>query len=271
MRKDIEQLGRELYHRSFPWGFVTNGLLLNEDRLESLLNSGLRSVTVSLDGLKESHNWLRGSSNSYDKALHAIGLLAKVKELNFDVTTVVNQRNFIELPRLKEVLIDLGVKNWRVFTIFPIGRAKENRELQLDPAEFKAVLEFIRQTRTENKIKVSNSCEGFLGNFEGETKDGFFMCRAGISVASVLADGSIAACPDLRENFIQGNIYKDNFADVWENKYEIFRDKTWTKTGICTNCELHKFCQGNGMHLRDEKTSELLFCHVKRIQELEKV
>jgi radical SAM protein with 4Fe4S-binding SPASM domain len=46
-----------------------------------------------------------------------------------------------------------------------------------------------------------------------------------------------------------------------------FRDRQWTKTGICADCEFFKFCEGNGMHLRDEQTGELLFCHLHRLKE----
>ncbi len=51
----------------------------------------------------------------------------------------------------------------------------------------------------------------------------------------------------------------------------LFRDKSWTKTGICSDCDFYKYCEGNGMHLRDEKTGELLFCHLKRIAEGETI
>ncbi|MFV0364894.1 MAG: SPASM domain-containing protein [Mangrovibacterium sp.] len=57
-------------------------------------------------------------------------------------------------------------------------------------------------------------------------RDGFFFCRAGINIALILVDGSISVCPNLRENFIQGNIYKDNFRDIWENKYDVYRDRS---------------------------------------------
>jgi MoaA/NifB/PqqE/SkfB family radical SAM enzyme len=46
--------------------------------------------------------------------------------LVYDVVTCANQRNFSELEELKKMLISIGVKKWRIFTIFPIGRAKEN-------------------------------------------------------------------------------------------------------------------------------------------------
>ncbi len=269
LRKDLEEIGRRLYEREFPWGFVTNGMLLDKQRLNSLLDSGLRAVTVSLDGLEESHNWLRGI-NSFQKALQSIKLLSAIPDLVFDVVTCVNQRNYHELSAVKELLIKAGVKRWRIFTIFPIGRARENGELQLTPNEFKGVFDFIKQTRSENRILLNYGCEGFLGSYEGEVRDNFFICRAGINIASVLADGSISACPNLRGNFIQGNIYRDNFAEVWKNKYALFRDKSWTKTGECASCSFFKYCEGNGMHLRNEETGELLFCHLKRIEEGEK-
>jgi radical SAM enzyme (rSAM/lipoprotein system) len=271
LRNDVEHIGLSLYERGFPWGIVTNGMLLGKQRLNSLAQAGLRTITVSLDGLEESHNWLRGNSKSFLNAYNAIKLLATTHEIKYDVVTCVNQRNFTELEQLKELLIAAGVKEWRLFTVFPIGRAKEHEKLQLNPDEFKAVFEFIKQCRLQGKIKINYGCEGFLGGYEGEVRDNFFICRAGLNIASILADGSISACPNLRENFIQGNIYNDNFKEVWENKYTLFRDRSWTKTGLCASCEFYKYCEGNGMHLRNEKTGELLFCHLKRIEEGEKL
>lgn len=270
VRKDLEQIGEALYQRGFPWGMVTNGMLLDEKRLQSLLNAGLRSATVSLDGFEEAHNWMRGSEKSYANAVRAIKLLAQTSEIRFDVVTCANRKNFDELPQIKEFLIECGVKEWRIFTVFPIGRAAEHKELQFEPKQFKAVFDFIAATRKEGKIALNYGCEGFLGNYESEVRDNFFFCRAGINIASVLVDGSISACPNLRANFIQGNIYSDNFADVWQNRYKVFRQKEWTKTGECENCKVYKYCEGNGMHLRDEKTGELLFCHYNRIKEGEK-
>ena len=266
LRKDLEYCGSELYKRGFPWGIVTNGFLLNSQRLNSLLNAGLRSITISLDGLKESHNWLRGNTNSFDKAMEAVKLLPKALNLEYDIVTCVNQKNIDELPLLKETLIQIGIKEWRIFTIFPIGRAKESPELHLSPAQFRQVLDFIKDTRIENRIKLSYGCEGFLGEYEGEVRDNFFFCRAGINIASILADGSITGCPNLRENFIQGNIYKDDFSQIWNKGFQKFRNREWTKADECPKCESFKYCEGNGMHLHDEKTGKLLFCHLNKLR-----
>ena len=269
LRKDIEHIGLNLYQRGFPWGVVSNGMVLTAPRLDALLNSGLRSITISLDGLEGSHNWLRGNSLSFNRAIQAIKLLPKKKDLVFDVVTCVHRNNYGELAQIRDLLINLGITAWRIFTIFPIGRAKEHPQLQLAPHEFKGLFEFIRQTRKDKKIQVNYGCEGFLGNYEKEVRDNLFNCEAGINIGSILADGSISACPNLRGNFIQGNIYKDDFATIWETRFEKFRNRSWTKTGICSSCEFYCYCEGNGMHLHDEKSGDLLFCHLMRIQEAE--
>ena len=265
VRKDLEEVGYELYKMGFPWGFVTNGFALSEKRFDSLLKSGLRSVTVSLDGFKENHDWLRGITGSYEKALNAIKMITKADELVYDVVTCVNQRNFSELEELKKMLISIGVKKWRIFTIFPIGRAKENAELTISDEQFKELMEFIKKTRKEGKINLSYGCEGYLGNYENEVRDGYYFCRAGINIASVLADGSIAACPNINHAYIQGNIYQDDFMDVWQNKYQQYRDRNWMKCNSCSDCEVFKYCQGNGMHLRNPETNDVLHCHYKKL------
>jgi len=265
MRADLEQCGAELYRRGFPWGIVTNGMSLTTKRLRSLLGAGMHSITVSLDGFEEAHNWLRGHANSYKNALNAVKMLTKEQEIVWDIVTCVNQKNFSQLAEFKEFLISIGVKNWRIFTIFPVGRAAQHPEFQLSDNDFTAVLNFIRDTRKEGKIHVSYGCEGFLGNYEMEVRDHFYTCQAGVNVGSVLADGSISACPSIRANFNQGNIYKENFWEVWQNRFQPFRNRKWMKKDECANCNMFRYCEGNGMHLRDEN-GKLLFCHYNRIK-----
>ncbi|WP_420515264.1 hypothetical protein, partial [Klebsiella pneumoniae] len=91
---------------------------------------------------------------------------------------------------MKEFLLSLGVKRWRLFTVFPVGRAAKDPELQLSNRDFRGVMEFIKRTRKEGRIKTAYGCEGFLGNYEGDVRDHFFHCQAGVSVGSVLVDGA---------------------------------------------------------------------------------
>jgi len=267
LRKDLELCGKQLYERGFPWGIVSNGFQLTSERIELLLNAGMRAATISLDGMETSHNWLRGNKNSFKNAVSAIANLAKIHDFRFDVVTCANRKNIGELPELKKLLLELGVKEWRIFTIAPIGRAAQMNELQLPPEDFKQVFDFIAAERKTNDLKVNFGCEGFLGNYEGEVRDNLFFCRAGINVASVLSDGSISACPNLRENFIQGNIYSDSFRETWENKFRLHRDRSWAKTGQCAACEFFKYCEGNGLHFHSGANRELSICHYQKLQE----
>lgn len=55
VRPDLEVAGAEVTRRGYPWGMVTNGMALDDARLRSLMDAGLRSVSVSFDGLSLIH------------------------------------------------------------------------------------------------------------------------------------------------------------------------------------------------------------------------
>ncbi len=267
MRTDLEKIGMQLYQLGFPWGMVTNGFALSENRFLNLRNAGLRSITISLDGEEAEHNWLRGHQKSYQKAIEAIETVVSMQDdIAFDVVTCINARNFDKLESIKQLLIHKGVKFWRIFTISPIGRAKENRDLHISDKQFLELMKFIESCRLEGKIIASFGCEGFLGSFEGKVRDGYYMCRAGVSIGSILNDGSISACPNNDKSMSQGNIYTDDFIDVWENRYGIMRNRSWTKTGICSQCDVFDWCNGNGLHLRDLKNKTVMRCHYQMLE-----
>ena len=169
-----------------------------------------------------------------------------------------------ELSEIRDFLIGLGLKGWRLFTVFPVGRAAEDPELQLTREEHIGLMEFIRTTRREGVIKAEFACEGFLGNYEGDVRGHFYFCQAGVTIGSVLSDGSISACPSIRADYSQGNIYQDDFMDVWEHRYGPYRDRTWMKKDACASCKFWKYCRGGGMHLRDAQ-GNLILCHLDRL------
>ena len=318
LRDDLEEVGLELYRREYPWGLVTNGFLLGEKRLESLLASGMHSITVSLDGFEEQHNWIRRHPQSFEKAVEAIKLLAQQKDILWDVVTCVNPRSYPHLREFKEFLISLGVPAWRLFSIFPMGRAAHDPDLQLTDEQYRGILDFIKECRNSSfstpqslrdsspgtgeqpagqhsvsreshraytgvrpyvstqpiatvgayprvsPINVSYSCEGFLGPYEQRVRDHFFYCRSGVDVASIRCDGGISGCTSVRSHMDQGNIYRDDFWDVWQNRFQIMRDRSWAKKGQCKDCKVWRYCEGSGLHLYDDN-GELLCCHYNRI------
>lgn len=267
VRPDIVECGKAITDRGFMWGFVTNGVLLTEQMLRDVLNAGLRTVAVSLDGLETEHNWLRGGS--FDGAMGAVKLLTLTRNLLWDVITCVNQRNFSTLPQLKQYLIDAGVKKWRIFTIFPQGRAKLNDELFLSQEQYVELMDFIVSTRKEGKINLSYSCEGFLGDYEREVRGHIYRCDAGTMTASILANGDISGCLSIRSHYNQGNIYHDRFSEVWNNRFEQMRNRKWMKRDECAKCKAWDWCAGGPFHLRDDD-GKMMHCNYLTICEAKK-
>jgi len=295
MRKDLAEVGQALKQRGYPWGMVTNGLALTPKRFEELMKAGLRSMAISFDGMELDHNWLRQHPLAFESATRAIKLAAQYSQPNlnpslngrtseleknslpfregqgvgslvWDVVTCVNQRSIHHLDEIQQYLWSIGVRNWRLITIDPMGRAADNPELMLTPDQHRQLLDYIREKRKEG-IHVSYSCEGFMPDYEGEIRDHLYHCAAGVSVASILIDGSISACTSVRGKYYQGNIYKDDFWDVWENGFEPYRNRQWMKKlEPCNTCKLFRYCEGGGMHLRREDGG-LMLCHHNKLQQ----
>lgn len=261
MRKDLEMIGLKLRQQGFRWGLVTNGFSLTKERLNQLLNAGLGAITISLDGLEAEHNWLRGHPDSHRRALEAIRMASAEKRLNSDVVTCVNQRNLHLLKDIEDELAGAGLQNWRLFTISPIGRAAGEPDLQISHDQFIHLLDFIADNRKRHALpRASFSCESYIGSYEGVARDGFFFCRAGIHIASVFFDGGISACPNIDRTLVQGNIYQDDFNTIWAEKFEPFRNRSWTRTGPCENCKSYRYCEGSSLHEWDFQHQQLRRC-----------
>jgi radical SAM enzyme (rSAM/lipoprotein system) len=264
VREDIVECCRAIRDHGFPWGMVTNGLYLTPELLHQLVDAGMHAMTISLDGLEENHNWMRGNKDSFRAVSDAIDLLREEPNIVWDIVTCATEHNFSELPALRDFLIDKGVPSWRLLDVFPVGRAATTPEVLLSDKHYRQLLEFIRETRRKGSIRTAYGCEGFVGEFELDVRDYGFFCKAGITVGSVLIDGSISACSSIRSDYHQGNIYEDDFMDVWENRFLLYRDRKWMHKEDCGECNMFRYCKGSGMHLRDGD-GKLLQCHVQRL------
>ena len=272
LRPDLSEIGHALRRRGVGWSMVTNGYLYDRAMHSRLMEAGLGALTISLDGLEEEHDWMRGHRGSYQRTLNAIAIAAQEKRINFDVVTCVNQRNLLQLQAIHDLLASLDVPQWRIFTIIPIGRARSHPELHLTDSQFVQLMEFIKAKRentntltrshTNTFMNVTFSCEGYLGQYERKVRQNPYFCHAGINIASVLIDGTICACPNIdRKAFAQGNIYHDNLWQVWQNGFQPFRDRSWARRGMCKNCKAFRNCLGNGMHNWHGDCQEVINCH----------
>lgn len=266
LRPDIDKVGKEIRRRGYNWSMVSNGFFYTEEMHRRLMGAGMNALTISLDGIGEAHNWMRGNPKSYENALKAISIAAKEKYLDFDVVSCINKRSLPQMEEIYTVLSGLGVKRWRIFTIIPIGRAVQDPDLHLSNEEMVRLMDFIAaKRRQKTPMEVTFSCEGYLGKYEEKVRPVRYFCHAGINIASVLIDGRICACPNIdRDVFSQGNIYTDNLYEVWENKFQVFRNRNWAHKGICAGCKQFKNCLGGGMHNWRGDCSQVLSCHYRR-------
>lgn len=253
----FDDLATGLAANGLTWGMVTNGWAATRETLSRHRKQGLASVTISLDGLESNHDWLRGRAGSFVRATSAIGAALATDIAAFDVVTCVNPRNLGELDAIAEHLERLGVRHWRLFSIFAKGRAAQNDELILNDEQFRSMLQWLADYRQRGtKLHADFSCEGYLPPAtDTAVRDEPYFCRAGICIASVLCDGAISACPNISRTLVQGNIRTDDFKTVWESRFQAFSDRSWLKVADCADCRHWSRCQGNSLHLWDDETA----------------
>ncbi len=264
-RPHLDEVLAGLRKNRIPWGMVTNGWALTEQNIARALKQGLMSMTVSLDGTCANHDWLRGRAGSFERAIEGIRRVARAPLPAFDVVTCVNPRNLPELDQVADLLVQAKVPAWRLFCIFPKGRAKANPELKLGDEQLRELFAWMKRRKPElaqRGLTMNFSCEGYLPpRWDEAVRDEPYFCRAGINIASVLCDGAIGACPNVTRSLVQGNIRTDDFKEVWDDKFQPFFERSWMQTGQCQGCDQWRRCQGNSMHLWDDEAKATVLCH----------
>jgi radical SAM protein with 4Fe4S-binding SPASM domain len=256
----------------FPVGITTNGTQINDDIAARLAFSGLNTIAVSLDGIGKTHDDFRLMKGCFDKALNGIHSLKKAG-IEPQVLTVVHKNNFVQLEQIYDLLCKEDIYSWRLVNVDPIGRASINNDLLLNANEMIGLFEFIRNKRfdIENEMEVTYGCSHFVTyEYENEIRDFYFQCGAGTIVASIMANGNIGACLDIerRQDLVQGNIYKDDFIDVWENKFGFFRTDRTRQSKKCCNCSNRDICMGDSAHTWNYDEGEPGYCVAKMIAEV---
>lgn len=271
MYKDFFEVAKHINNVGFKWGITTNAMLIDEYVASKLAEYGMVSVSISLDGDKDCHNMLRGRNDAYDKCLEGICHVVKnCPNTVTMVTTVVTKENIKQLDKIYNIVSSLGVDSWRLVNIDPIGRAKHSG-LLLDSSEMIYLIDYIRSKRFDPSVKldVTYGCSHYLTeSYEHDIRDTYFLCYAGIAIASVLCNGDIFACLDIERlpELVQGNIYKDDFAKVWENGFKIFRQERSQFNEECLKCSDGQFCAGDSAHTWDFKNNKPDICIKKIIQ-----
>jgi len=248
----------------FNWGMTTNATLIDDDAARKLRQAGMSTVSVSLDGLEDSHDGLRQRRGAWRLAMRGIAALQKAG-FEPQVTTVLHQGNFEDLEPLHDLLTEAGITSWRPINVEPIGRACEAGDLLLSPKQLAGLIAYIRERRfdPEERMEVTYGCSHYLGvRNERMVRDYYFLCGAGILTASVRSNGDICACLDIenRPGLVQGNIRKDSFMDVWLDRFEAFRGDRTKDCAKCAECPERFICGGDSTHTWDFEKNEPMLC-----------
>lgn len=270
LSKDLVRIGGYIASKNRRWGMVTNGMILTKKVLDELICAGLSSLTLSVDGLSDHHNWLRNSPKAFDCLQVAMDAIGKSKLKHKDAVTCVNPRNLGELDSIGELLIEKGFNSWRLFRIFPSGRAFQNSDLLLSFDDTMKMINWIKENRrryNERGLLLNFACEGYLPIEESLVVRGEpFLCRAGVNIAGILADGTVTGCTNNAPFFYEGNIKSDEFVSLWENGFQKFRNREWAKTGVCGSCSEFKSCSGSSIHLWQNPEDGIAFCYLKEMK-----
>ncbi|MDA8104253.1 MAG: radical SAM protein, partial [Nitrospiraceae bacterium] len=153
---------------SFRKVLFTNGALLDKGKVVRLK---VDEVQISIDGLEDAHNALRGQGSFSD----AVNALRKCRDegLDVSVSTMVHAKNLGDFDAMQRLFDELGVKDWTVDVPCTTGRLELNKDFRVDP-------------ETGGKYLAYGRGDGLHASTPG------FAC--GLHLMSVNAAGAVSKC-----------------------------------------------------------------------------
>ncbi len=255
-RKDWPVLAGRLYRNGIIPNIITNGWLVNDEMVKTAEENGVQTISISLDGIKETHDSIR-KKGSYDKVINAFRVLNKFNHVSGANTTVTRQ-NIDQLDQIKEILIENNVDLWQIQIGLPMGNLAKNREFIINPEEIDTLLEYCYQTTLEGKIKVFPAdCLGYYTDKESYVRQistgssgpvVWQGCNAGKRSFGLLHNGDVMGCTSIREKtFHEGNIRETSLIDIWNGPEAFKWSRNMKKTdlgGECKSCNFGDLCLG---------------------------
>jgi MoaA/NifB/PqqE/SkfB family radical SAM enzyme len=95
---------------------------LSPDAVTDLADAGLRRMALSIDGASAArHDAFRGEAGSFEETMRA-AQAARGVGLPLQVNTTVCKQTVADLPKITDLVADLGAVLWSVFFLVPVGR-----------------------------------------------------------------------------------------------------------------------------------------------------
>lgn len=204
-----------LGEKGFIWTLSTNGTLLDDDTIATLLNHGCRSVAVSLDAVGLAHDRIRKGRNAFSETMRSLEKLhARADALQLHVTTTVTKHNVTELPKIAEALAPFPAVRWR---INPVKMPKAKMDLWMDEPTYAVMVGFFLkyQATHDRRLKLGETSR--LSHKYGEyLTDKLDKCNAGATVFGVVANGDVVTCMVNRDQVLGNVLAGDDLVEIWK-------------------------------------------------------
>ena len=260
LREDLFILAAHGTQRGLRMCLATNGTLIDDGICEAIRGSGIRMVSLSLDGsTREIHDDFRQQPGAFDGVMRAVDHFRR-HEIPFLINSSFTRRNQGDIPNVYRLAKELGATAWYLFMIVPTGRAEEILEELIPKEDYETILGWhYDQEKGEQGILMRPTCaphyyrivlersreEGrpwkrrSLAFSTGVSKG----CLAGQAIAFIDRYGEVMPCSYFPES--AGNVRTQSFREIWEHSplLESLRDFGRYK-GKCGSCEYVTVCGG---------------------------
>src|SRR5687768_11916252 len=113
LREDWTDIVRAIREHGMSATMTSGGRGLTRERTEAAAKAGLQSVSISLDGLEQTHDRLRNLKGSFRAGLAALENLRSAG-IKVSCNTQINRLTMPELPELLELIASEGVHSWQI-------------------------------------------------------------------------------------------------------------------------------------------------------------
>ena len=237
---------------------ATNGVLLTKEKANKLKDLGLDIMHFTVDGSSEEINSQYRGKGTFKKTLRGLENAVNTG-LPVLIQTVVDKHNREDLENIAALLINKGIKIWRLHVMIPCGRGKAFSQAEgFSSDELKELMEhvYLLTRRYKNKLKINFHDLHFYKIFlYRKAKFNFlkkFMLRlvGGCPVIEgavlyINSDGSVRPCSDFPYVLPDVNVRTQSIIDICRNNLQLkqLQDKNNLK-GICRTCKYQFLCGG---------------------------
>ena len=248
LRKDWRQLAERIKQNNMILHIISNGYLIDEATVADFKRLKFDNIGVSFDGVTKTHDYIRRTPGSHDRAYKAMSLLAKEK-MRFCAVSQISNLNLGEIDDIRKELIDVGCKAWRIQMTTATGRMPKDLTLTLDnyPRLIDKLLDYAKD---EGVIRVDvGENIGYYGCKGTELVGGepYLGCYAGTRVLGIESDGKLKGCLSMPEEFVEGNLRDSSLTAIWNDPDKFAYNRKFTKEtahGECHDCRFLPLCRG---------------------------